>query len=82
MPHLLCGKRLGWDRPLQPSGSAAATQEPMRAATDMGMALSFFSTMSEAFLKKYMMFTTMEHMVRHPHHYWRRGQQFRKAIGT
>ena len=82
MPYSWCGKRLDWERPLQPSGSAAATQEPDRAATDMGMGLSFFSTMSEAFPKKYMTFTTMGHMVRHPHHYWRRGQRFREAIGA
>ena len=43
---------------------------------------SFFSTMSEAFRQKYMTFTTMGHMVRHPHHYWRRGQQFQEAIGA
>ena len=41
MPYSWCGKTLGWARPLQPSGSAAATQEPVWAATDMGMALSF-----------------------------------------
>ena len=77
MPHAWCGKRLGWQRPLQPSGSAATTQEPVRAATDMGMALSFFSTMSGAFRKKYMTFTTMGPMARHPHHHWGRGQRFR-----
>ena len=82
MPYSWCGKRLGWERPLQPSESAAATQEPLRAATDMGMALSFLSTMSEAFRKKYMTFTTMGHMARHTHHFWRRGQQFREAIGA
>ena len=41
-----------------------------------GHGLSFFSTMCEAFWKKYMTFTTMGHMARHPHHYWRRAQQF------
>ena len=78
MPHSWCGKRLGWERPLQPSGSAAATQQPVQAATDMGMALKFFSTMSEAFRKKYMMFTTMGHMVRHPHHFLGGGNNFRR----
>ena len=82
MPYSCCGKRPGWERPLQPSGSAAATQEPVQAATDMGMALSFFSTVSEAFRKKYMTFTTMGHMARHPGHFWRRGQQFWEAIGA
>ena len=33
----------------------------------------FFSTMSEAFRWKYMTFTTMGHMARQPHHYWRPG---------
>ena len=47
-----------------------------------GHGSQFFSTMSEAFWNKYMTFTTMGHMARHPHHYWRRGQQFRKAIGA
>ena len=82
MPYSWCGKRLGWGRPLQPTGSAAATQEVVRAATDMGTALSFFTTMSEAFPKKYMTFTTMGNMVRHPHHYWRREQQFWEVIGA
>ena len=52
----------------------------MQAATDMGMGISFFSTMFEAFRRKYMTFTTMGHMARQPHHYWRRGQQFWEAI--
>ena len=43
---------------------------------------NFFSTMSEAFRKKYMTFTTMGHVARHPHHGWRRGKQFRQAIGA
>ena len=42
----------------------------------------FFSTISEAFRKKYMTFTTMGHMARHPLHCWGRGQQFREAIGA
>ena len=60
MPSSWCGKRLGWERSLQPSGSTAATQEPVRVATDMGMALSFFSTMSE----KYTTIRTMGHIAR------------------
>ena len=80
MTYSWSGKRLDWKKRLQPSGSAAATQEPVRAATDLGMALSFFSTMSEAFPKKYLTLTTIGHMARHPHHYWRRGPQFRVAI--
>ena len=82
MPHSSCGKRLGWERPLQPSRSAAATQEPVRAATDIGMAHSFLSTMSEVIRKKCMTFTTMGHMARHPLHGLRPGQPFRDAIGA
>ena len=73
MPYSLFGKKLGWERLLQPNESAAATERPMQAATDMGMAHSCFSTMSDAFWKRYMTFTTMWHMARDPHHYWRPG---------
>ena len=82
MPYSWCGKRLGWERPLWPSGSAAATQKPLRAAMDMGIAHNFFSTMSQEFWRRYMMFTTMGHTVCHPRHYWRPAQQFREAIGA
>ena len=68
MPYSWCGKRLGSDRPLGPSGSAAAAQKPVQAATDMGTAHKFFSTMSQDFRMKYMIFTMMGHTARHPRH--------------
>ena len=47
MPYSWCGKRLGWERRLQPSGRAAATQRPVRAATDMGHTDIFFNDVAE-----------------------------------
>ena len=61
---------------------SGGNQKARAGGYKMGMADSLFSTMCEAFWKKYMTFTTMGHMARHPDHCWRQGQRFWAALGA
>ena len=82
MPYSLCGKRLAWKRPLQPSGSAAQTKKPVRAATDMAMAHSLFFNDVGCVSEEVYDVHAMGHMAPYPNHYWRSAQQFWDAIGA
>ena len=82
MRYSWCNKSLGERGHCGQVSQRRQPKSPLRAATEMGTAHNLFSTMLQEFPKKYMMFTTMGHTARHPHHYWRPAQQFQEAIGA